>query len=44
MAASQPTAPDAPGRRRRTITTLLVMMLVIMVVIDIFARRWTATT
>jgi hypothetical protein len=44
MAARQPTAPDAPGPRRRTITTVLVIMLVIMVVMDIFARRWAATT
>jgi hypothetical protein len=44
MAASQPTAPDAPGPRRRAITTVLVIMLVIMVVMDIFARRWAATT
>jgi hypothetical protein len=44
MAARQPTAPDAPSPRRRTVTTVLVIMLVIMVVIDIFARRWAATT
>jgi hypothetical protein len=44
MAASQPTAPDAPNPRRRTITTVLVIMLVIIVVRDILARRWTAAT
>jgi hypothetical protein len=44
MAASQPIAPGAPSPRRRTITTVLVIMLIIMVVMDIFARRWAATT